>query len=370
MVGSTIGLYYNGARYLAAWLGRWTSADPIGMQAGVNLYQYCRGSPINYTDPTGTEEEATGSTASEVISRLRQHAYGPAPRFDPDRLTREFLANPGGPSRERIARSTPPGATTAAAVMRGTRVAEIFLGAALKVPVSGVTGAIDAFRKDAWGTTKAAVNPANWLRGYLASGDAMARAVAASQYGSLEQKAARLGEGLAHGVGVVSMVAPIPKVPAMLAAISRVGSATLRAVESGLPALRGFGVRSAVASTGGFIGAMGEAGATGPAKIVRPLVAADLGVPESAVVKGTFSLKAGKATAKIDYLGAADDGLGRSLLDARKSLNEVAKAEGASSLRIETSPIIEETGRLRGILLKKGFQERSNATMYWEGKVK
>ncbi|MBL8742374.1 MAG: RHS repeat-associated core domain-containing protein, partial [Myxococcales bacterium] len=53
------GLYYNGARYLAAWLGRWTSADPIGMQAGVKLYQYCRGSPVNFTDPSGTDEELT-----------------------------------------------------------------------------------------------------------------------------------------------------------------------------------------------------------------------------------------------------------------------------------------------------------------------
>jgi len=52
----TVGLYYNGARYLAAWLGRWTSADPIGLQAGLNLYQYCRGSPINYVDPSGTQE--------------------------------------------------------------------------------------------------------------------------------------------------------------------------------------------------------------------------------------------------------------------------------------------------------------------------
>jgi len=50
------GLYYNGARYLAAWLGRWTSADPIGIGAdGPGLYNYTRGSPINYTDPSGTE---------------------------------------------------------------------------------------------------------------------------------------------------------------------------------------------------------------------------------------------------------------------------------------------------------------------------
>jgi len=50
-------LYYNGARYLAAWLGRWTSADPIGMQAGVNLYQYCRGSPIVRYDPDGLQDK-------------------------------------------------------------------------------------------------------------------------------------------------------------------------------------------------------------------------------------------------------------------------------------------------------------------------
>ena len=56
MVGSTIGLYYNGARYLAAWLGRWTSADPVGIGAdGPGLYNYTRGSPVNYTDPSGTD---------------------------------------------------------------------------------------------------------------------------------------------------------------------------------------------------------------------------------------------------------------------------------------------------------------------------
>ena len=55
-MGITIGLYYNGARYLAAWLGRWTSADPIGIGAdGPGLYNYTRGSPVNYTDPSGTD---------------------------------------------------------------------------------------------------------------------------------------------------------------------------------------------------------------------------------------------------------------------------------------------------------------------------
>jgi len=43
-----------GARYYAAWLGRWTSADPMGIGAdGPGLYDYCRGSPVTLSDPSG-----------------------------------------------------------------------------------------------------------------------------------------------------------------------------------------------------------------------------------------------------------------------------------------------------------------------------
>jgi RHS repeat-associated protein len=47
------GLYYHGARYYAAWLGRWTAADPIGIGDGLNRFGYVRGNPINFNDPTG-----------------------------------------------------------------------------------------------------------------------------------------------------------------------------------------------------------------------------------------------------------------------------------------------------------------------------
>jgi RHS repeat-associated protein len=50
------GLYYMGARYYAPWLGRWTSADPIGVGAdGPGLYNYVQGSPIGFSDPSGTQ---------------------------------------------------------------------------------------------------------------------------------------------------------------------------------------------------------------------------------------------------------------------------------------------------------------------------
>lgn len=47
------GLYYFGARYYAAWLGRWTSSDPAGFVDGLNLFRYCRNNPIVHNDPFG-----------------------------------------------------------------------------------------------------------------------------------------------------------------------------------------------------------------------------------------------------------------------------------------------------------------------------
>ncbi len=49
------GLAYHGARYYAAWLGRWVSCDPIGINDGVNIYVYGHCNPIQNVDPLGTE---------------------------------------------------------------------------------------------------------------------------------------------------------------------------------------------------------------------------------------------------------------------------------------------------------------------------
>jgi len=49
------GLYYHGARYYAAWLGRWVSCDPVGTVDGPCLYQAVRGNPVRLLDPSGRQ---------------------------------------------------------------------------------------------------------------------------------------------------------------------------------------------------------------------------------------------------------------------------------------------------------------------------
>jgi RHS repeat-associated protein len=50
------GLAYHGARYYLPWLGRWATADPVGLADGTNVYAYVRGHPSISEDPTGRSE--------------------------------------------------------------------------------------------------------------------------------------------------------------------------------------------------------------------------------------------------------------------------------------------------------------------------
>ncbi|HRI07001.1 MAG TPA: RHS repeat-associated core domain-containing protein [Nannocystaceae bacterium] len=51
------GLYYHEARYYGCWLGRWTAADPIGLQGGINRFAYANSNPLTFTDPAGTSPQ-------------------------------------------------------------------------------------------------------------------------------------------------------------------------------------------------------------------------------------------------------------------------------------------------------------------------
>ncbi len=51
------GLQCHGRRYYVPWLGRWLSADPIGVGDGVNRYGYCHGDPVGGRDGSGLGPE-------------------------------------------------------------------------------------------------------------------------------------------------------------------------------------------------------------------------------------------------------------------------------------------------------------------------
>jgi RHS repeat-associated protein len=46
-------LYYYRARYYSPQLGRFISEDPIGLNGGINAYEYASGNPIDLRDPLG-----------------------------------------------------------------------------------------------------------------------------------------------------------------------------------------------------------------------------------------------------------------------------------------------------------------------------
>jgi RHS repeat-associated protein len=99
----------------------------------------------------------------------------------------------------------------------------------------------------------------------------------------------------------------------------------------------------------------------------RPLIPADLGLEGTdAIVEGTFRLKAGQAVIKVAYLGSPGKQLAAHARAIIPRLKDLARAQGATSMRIETSYIIEMTGGLDRLLVRLGFQARNNGTMFLE----
>lgn len=122
------GFSYHGARYHAPWLARWTSADPIGIEDGLNVYAFCRGDPVALVDDSGMDARLSveqGQSAATVTYATKIHIFG-----NKDELAR-FTKSPG-PKEEPKEGPLEPEKGSAAA-----RVTNFFRDASGQVNIDG-----------------------------------------------------------------------------------------------------------------------------------------------------------------------------------------------------------------------------------------
>jgi RHS repeat-associated protein len=86
------GLEYHSARYYLPWLGRWLSADPIGIEGGLNLYEYAASDPVNKTDTSGhnPSEEVDKAAKNGLIDINSRKEFERQTQFRVDHGSTEF----------------------------------------------------------------------------------------------------------------------------------------------------------------------------------------------------------------------------------------------------------------------------------------
>jgi RHS repeat-associated protein len=62
-----VGLYFYRARYYDPAIGRWLSADPVGLLGGTNLYTYVDGNPVSRLDPSGLSWKTFWAGAEKAV---------------------------------------------------------------------------------------------------------------------------------------------------------------------------------------------------------------------------------------------------------------------------------------------------------------
>ncbi len=79
-----LGMYHYKARIYSATLGRFLQSDPIGYGAGMNMYAYVSGDPVNLTDPSGLI--AVGGGTDIIVQAQNTHFQNGPPALGSTRF--------------------------------------------------------------------------------------------------------------------------------------------------------------------------------------------------------------------------------------------------------------------------------------------
>lgn len=142
------GLSYHTARYYIPWLGRWSSADPIGIDGGMNVYEYCGSNPISNSDTAGTNFwddalDTVGEGLSQAGDVLKDTFYSAVG------ATAEFLhEHPRVVGTLTVVAGTVETAAGAALTSAGVALASTGVGTVPGILIAAAGGAVTAHGVD------------------------------------------------------------------------------------------------------------------------------------------------------------------------------------------------------------------------------
>jgi RHS repeat-associated protein len=103
------GLSYHGARYYAAWLGRWCAPDPAPPAPATNRWTYVSGKPTRLVDTDGATEEDAEQKAARMLAKYGRRPTTGWEGIVPSNRPLDYAFRPGSKQLKTLSSAEPLG---------------------------------------------------------------------------------------------------------------------------------------------------------------------------------------------------------------------------------------------------------------------